>query len=88
MKMELTKISSKGQLVIPQTIRDQLKIEEGEVLVVSVKDDLIILKKIKDPMEEEDMKTFIEIKKAWEEIESGKYKKKSSDEFLKEISRW
>ena len=88
MKMELTKISSKGQLVIPQTIRDKLKIEEGEVLVVSTKDDLIILKKIKNPMEEEDMKTLIEIKDAWEEIESGKYKKKSSDEFLKEISRW
>ena len=88
MKMELTKISSKGQLVIPQTIRDKLKIEEGEILVVSTKDDLIILKKIKNPMEEEDMKTLIEIKDAWEEIESGKYKKKSSDEFLKEISRW
>ena len=88
MKMELTKISSKGQLVIPQTIRNKLKIKEGEVLSVSAKDDLIILKKIKDPMEEEDMKTLIEIKKSWEEIESGKYKKKSSDEFLKEISRW
>ncbi|MEK6830980.1 MAG: AbrB/MazE/SpoVT family DNA-binding domain-containing protein [Nanoarchaeota archaeon] len=86
--MELAKISSKGQLVIPQNIRDKLKIEEGEILVVSTKDDLIILKKIKDPMEEDDMKTLIEIKKAWEEIESGKYKKKSSDEFLKEISRW
>ena len=59
MKMELAKISSKGQLVIPQNIRDKLKIEEGEILVVSTKDDLIILKKIKDPMEEDDMKTLI-----------------------------
>jgi len=44
--MEITKISSKGQVVIPLKIRDELKIEEGSVLGVEKMKDLIILKKI------------------------------------------
>ncbi|PIZ82831.1 AbrB family transcriptional regulator [Candidatus Pacearchaeota archaeon CG_4_10_14_0_2_um_filter_05_32_18] len=86
--MELTKISSKGQIVIPQGIREKLGLDEGETLVVSVKDGLIVLKKIEGSLTEEDLNTLIEIKDAWQEIESGKCKKMKSDEFLREISKW
>ncbi len=44
--MELTKISSKGQLVIPSKIRIELGINEGSVLGVEKMKDMIILKKI------------------------------------------
>ena len=44
--MEITKISSKGQIVIPQKIRDLLKINEGSVMAVDTSDEMIILKKI------------------------------------------
>jgi len=44
--MEITKISSKGQVVIPLKIRNELGIEEGSVLGVEKMKDMVILKKI------------------------------------------
>lgn len=88
MEIELTKISSKGQVVIPQEIRKKLGLNEGETLVVSVKDGLIVLKKVDGTLSEDDLNTLVEIREAWQEIESGKSKKMKSDDFLKEIIKW
>jgi len=88
MAMELTKVSSKGQVVIPLDIRSKLKLRDGETLAVSAKDNLIVLKKVEDPMTEDDIKTFNEIKDAWREIDEGKAKKMNNEDFLKEISTW
>lgn len=41
-----TRMSSKGQVVIPETIRKRLKLEEGAQFVVVGVDDVIILKAI------------------------------------------
>ena len=87
MKIDLTKVSSKGQVVIPQEIRSRMGLSDGEVLIVSAQDDIIVLKKIENPIEEEDMKTLMEIKDAWKEIQSGQCKRMKEDEFLKEISQ-
>lgn len=48
-----TKMSSKGQVVIPKQIRDPLGIEEGQAFAVFGKDDTIILKRITPPTKEE-----------------------------------
>jgi len=48
-KLEITSLSSRGQVVIPQDIRDQLKLKSGEKFVVLGEDDTVILKKIKMP---------------------------------------
>ena len=48
-KIEITSISSRGQVVIPQDIRDQLNIQEGEKFIVIGQDDTIILKKLEMP---------------------------------------
>ena len=88
MNIELTKMSSKGQVVIPGNIREKLELSEGEVLAVSSKDNMIVLKKIENPAEEEDLRTFSEIKKSWKEVSEGKFKKMKSEYFLKEISKW
>lgn len=88
MSMELTKLSSKGQVVIPGSVRKKLELSEGEVLAVSSKDNMIVLKKIENLTEEEDLRTFSEIKKSWKEIAEGKFKKMKSKDFLKEISKW
>ena len=88
MKIELTKVSSKGQVVIPQDIREKMNLEEGETLAVSTQDNLIVLKKMKNPIEKEDLKTLEEIKEAWKEIAEGKFRKMSSEDFLKEIETW
>ena len=53
MPAETIKMSSRGQIVIPQDIREELKASEGTIFsVVSVKD-AIILKKISTPSKED-----------------------------------
>ncbi len=47
--IEITSVSSRGQVVIPQNIRDKLKIREGEKFVVIGGDNTIVLKKLEMP---------------------------------------
>ena len=48
-KLEITSMSSRGQVVIPFYIREQLGLKEGEKFVVVGKDDTVILKKVTMP---------------------------------------
>lgn len=47
--MDITSISSRGQVVIPQKVRTRLKLYEGEKFVVIGEEDTIILKKLETP---------------------------------------
>ena len=61
MEVETTKMSSKGQIVIPQEIREELNAEEGTVFAVMSSNNTIILKKIEKPSKEaliEDLKNI------------------------------
>ena len=51
--IETIKMSSKGQVVIPQNIRNDLKAKEGTVFAVVGNSDTVILKKIATPSKEE-----------------------------------
>ena len=48
-RLEITSMSSRGQIVIPLNIREQLKLKEGEKFVVVGEDDTVLLKKITMP---------------------------------------
>ena len=48
-KLEITSMSSRGQVVIPLEIREQLGLKEGEKFVVVGEEDTIILKKVSMP---------------------------------------
>lgn len=48
-----TKMSSKGQVVIPESIRKQLKLKAGTQFVVVGEKDVVILKSISPPSLEE-----------------------------------
>ena len=43
---DITKVSSKGQVVIPREIREQLGLKEGDSLQIEKVGDLVVLKKI------------------------------------------
>lgn len=47
--LELTKVTSKGQVVIPSEIRKELELGEGAQLVVSRIGDLVLMKKVPIP---------------------------------------
>ena len=44
-----TKLSSKGQVVIPEEIRKKLHLKNGDQFIVMGKDDVVILKTITPP---------------------------------------
>jgi AbrB family looped-hinge helix DNA binding protein len=47
--VSVTKISSKGQVVIPLEIREKMNLEEGNLLIISDSDDSICMKRIELP---------------------------------------
>jgi len=51
-----TKVSSKGQVVIPLSVRKKAGIKEGERLLAIAVDDMIVLKRIVDRTFEETVK--------------------------------
>ena len=44
--IEITSISSRGQVVIPQGLRNKMRIQEGEKFVIIGENNAIILKKL------------------------------------------
>lgn len=56
MNIEITKMTSKGQVVIPQNIRERKEIEEGERFIVYDTDDTIVLKRVKNLEKVRDVK--------------------------------
>jgi len=83
--MEIAKLSTKGQIVIPEKIREGL--EEGTAFVVTKKEDLIVLKKI-EGLSKEEMKEMEELDKVWKDIDEGKGITMDKEEFLKEMNAW
>jgi len=66
--MELTKIGTKGQMVIPQRIRNKLEINAGSILAVGIMKDLVVIKKIDNDLE-------TQFKKSLENVKIGKIKR-------------
>lgn len=85
--ISITRISSKGQVVIPQEMREDLK--EGDKLVIMKNNDQIILKKVDDFSEtlEEDLEFAKRTEEAWKRYEKGEFKKLPMDEFLRELEK-
>ena len=65
--MEITKISSKGQIVIPLKIRNELEITEGSVVAIEKMKDLVAIKKI-------DSELMDQVKRSLEDIKHGRIK--------------
>ena len=53
MEVETIKMSSKGQVVIPKEIREEIRADEGTVFAVISNKDSVILKKIATPSKED-----------------------------------
>lgn len=85
---ELTKASSKGQIVIPTNIRKRLGIKVGSVFGITTKNDMIVLKKLDKKMKAEDLRTLKLLEEAWKDIEEGRYKRASPENFFKEMAKW
>lgn len=86
--IEITRASSKGQVVIPTDIRKKLSIKEGSLFVITSKNGTILMKKLHENISREDLKTLKEVEEAWKDIEHGRYRVYSKEAFSKELAKW
>ena len=88
MELAITKMSSKGQVVIPLELREGIL--EGEKLVIIKNENQLIIKKATEL--DQQLKGDLEFAKRTEEAlkryEKGNFKSLDSKDFLKEIEEW
>ena len=85
MEVSITKMSSKGQIVIPQEMRGD--IEEGEKLLLIKSGKQIIMKKASDLDEnlKEDLEFARRTEEAWKSYERGEFVSLPADKFLEKL---
>ncbi len=83
MEVEVAKVSSKGQVVIPSSVRKMLGIKTNDRFLVFAKEDTVLLKKIEKTALE---KTFDEIARPIRsEIKKSGLNKKDLDRLIHEV---
>ena len=87
MEIALTRMSSKGQIVIPSELRENMK--EGEQLMIIKNNDQLILKKVSelDKNLKDDLEFAKRTEEAMQRIEEGKGIKKDFNDFIKEMKK-
>lgn len=87
MDVAITKISSKGQVVIPNEMRKN--INEGEKLIIIQNKDQFIMKKASklDKNLVEELEFAKRTEEAWKSYEKGEFVSTPADKFLKELSK-
>jgi AbrB family looped-hinge helix DNA binding protein len=60
--MEIIKVSSKGQIVIPQKIRKEFEITEESILAMEKMKDFIIIKKVENDLVNQFEKSLVGLK--------------------------
>ena len=85
MEYAIAKVSTKGQIVIPNPLRGD--IQTGDEFLIVKDDQRMILKNIKDMAKglKEDLIFAERVEKAWQDYDKGKFVKKSKGDFLKEL---
>lgn len=88
MDIAITKMSSKGQVVIPAEMRKDF--HEGEKLIVFESEGKIIMQKASKMSEKlkEDLEFARRTEEAWKEYERGKFTSMPAEEFLKKLEKW
>ncbi len=61
MQVETVRLSSKGQLVIPYDVREELEVDEGSLFALVTTKDTILLKKIQTPSKDALLKDIMSI---------------------------
>jgi AbrB family looped-hinge helix DNA binding protein len=86
--ISVTKMSSKGQIVIPADMRINFK--EGDEFLIIKDGDRIILKKAENLTEQmkEDLEFARRTEEAYQRIEAGEGIRMDFDEFIKEMEKW
>ncbi|MBU0757383.1 MAG: AbrB/MazE/SpoVT family DNA-binding domain-containing protein [Nanoarchaeota archaeon] len=87
MDVGITKMSTKGQIVIPSDLRTEFDV--GEKLFIIKNNDQLIIKKVSqlDKNLEEDLESAKRTEAAWKRYENGEFESVSEDDFLVELEK-
>ena len=87
MDVAITKMSSKGQVVIPAEMRKNIR--EGDKLLIIQNDDQLIMRKATklDRSLKEDLEFARRTEEAWKRYGKGEFVSMPADKFLKELSK-
>lgn len=88
MDIAVTKMSSKGQVVIPSEMRGD--IQEGDKILIIKNNRQLIMKKANklDENLAEDLEFARRTEEALKRYEKGEFKEMSAEEFSKELEKW
>ena len=88
MEYAIAKVSTKGQIVIPTSMRGDIK--AGDEFLMVRDNERFVLKNLKKVAK--DMKDDLEFarrtEEAWKEIDAGKGKSMKFDDFVREMKKW
>lgn len=87
-EVNMTTVSAKGQVVIPQNFRDDFK--EGDKLLVIKSEGRLIMKKATefDEQLKEDLEFAKKTEEAWKAYDRGEFKTMEFDDFIEEMKKW
>ncbi len=88
LEYDITKLSTKGQIVVPSLLRRDLKV--GEKFLVIRNKDSIIFRRLNgiDKKLKEDLDFAKKTDEALLRYEKGEFKKKNAKDFLEELEKW
>jgi bifunctional DNA-binding transcriptional regulator/antitoxin component of YhaV-PrlF toxin-antitoxin module len=87
MEFAIAKVSTKGQIVIPSSLRGN--IVNGDEFLMVKDEGRIVLKNMKSIASDlkDDIIFAQRVEAAWKEYDKGKFITKSKEDFLKELSK-
>ncbi|MBI3032213.1 AbrB/MazE/SpoVT family DNA-binding domain-containing protein [Candidatus Woesearchaeota archaeon] len=88
MEVAITRMSSRGQVVIPTEMREDM--QEGDKLIIIRNNNQIIMKKADnlDKNFKDDLEFARRTEEAFKRIEEGKGISMGFDEFIEEMKKW
>jgi len=85
MEFAIAKISTKGQLVIPASMRKDIR--KGDEFLLVRQDNRFVLRNMRGIAKElkDDLGFAQRVEEAWQDYENGKFETKNKKDFLKEL---
>ena len=91
MEVEISRMTERGQVTIPQEFRQKLKLKKGAKILFFKEDGKLIL----EPMNrmnlkklKEDLEFARRTELAWKDLDKGESITQSADEFLNDMKKW
>ncbi|MFH0862440.1 MAG: AbrB/MazE/SpoVT family DNA-binding domain-containing protein [Candidatus Altiarchaeota archaeon] len=93
MDVESVRLGERGQVVIPQDFRRELRLRGGDKMLAVLADNKIVLEAMRDVKSEsmgqlkEDVADLKVCASFWEDVKAGRVIRQSGEEFLRELEK-